>query len=492
MTKPLRIAIVHYHLRPGGVTRVIQHAVSALAYEDMQVVVLTGEPPEDALRKYLPHIGVIDGLGYSDTVPSQTAQMLVQQMETAVKTALGGPPDLWHIHNHALGKNLALPEIVSYLAQIGKRVLLQLHDFAEDGRPENYRFLLQTLGQGDHYRLGMRLYPQAAHVHYALLNSRDYSFLAASGVLESQLHLLPNAVWMGSSSLDHPLEVPSASQRLFLYPTRAIRRKNLGEFLFWSALGEKGDRFATTLAPQNPLARPVYERWVAFARAQHLPVEFALGSTRSRSLSPLLCSAYALMTTSVAEGFGLAFLEPWLVGRMLVGRNLPEITEELSQAGVNLSGLYRRLDVPVEWIGRKAFYQKMVSAQRAYLESYGRKWCPEDAERAMSAAVAGDHVDFGRLDESFQEQVISRVVQDLTMRKNCRPSSLETGHDRQALIQQNRQVVRYTFGLASYGKRLTKLYHQILESPVEPLSPLSADVLLDQFLTPERFSLLWT
>ncbi len=59
----------------------------------------------------------------------------------------------------------------------------------------------------------------------------------------------------------------------------------------------------------------------------------------------LLTAAHALVTTSVAEGFGLAFLEPWLANRPLFGRKLPEVTEGNKKAGVNLASLYTRLDV---------------------------------------------------------------------------------------------------------------------------------------------------
>ena len=38
-------------------------------------------------------------------------------METAAIMGLGGKPDLWHIHNHSLGKNSALTGAVAILAE---------------------------------------------------------------------------------------------------------------------------------------------------------------------------------------------------------------------------------------------------------------------------------------------------------------------------------------------------------------------------------------
>ena len=86
-----------------------------------------------------------------------------------------------------------------------------------------------------------------------------------------QLHHLPNPVWIVPGKDD---DLEPEEGRLFLYPTRAIRRKNIGEFLLWSALAENGDRFAVTLAPKNPIFKPVYENWVEFAATLGLPVEF--------------------------------------------------------------------------------------------------------------------------------------------------------------------------------------------------------------------------
>ena len=42
----MRIAIVHYHLQTGGVTRIIQHAQRVLGERGVTLAVLSGEPPQ--------------------------------------------------------------------------------------------------------------------------------------------------------------------------------------------------------------------------------------------------------------------------------------------------------------------------------------------------------------------------------------------------------------------------------------------------------------
>jgi len=488
----MRIAIVHYHLRPGGVTRVIEHAVSALARQNVQAVVLTGEAPVHETGKAPRNVRVVGGLGYERSGVTTEPEDFAGALEAAAESALGAPPDIWHVHNHSLGKNRFLPEAVFRLARSGRRMLLQIHDFAEDGRPKNFLRLLKSVGQGDIGRLGARLYPQAPHVHYAALNPRDRAFLAAAGAPEAQLHLLPNAVRIKVPEKPAALSCVSGDGEYFIYPTRAIRRKNLGEFLLWSAVAVRGT-FATTLAPKNPAARPIYDRWVNFAASLGLPVEFGIAEKTTAPFPAIMQSADALVTTSVAEGFGLSFLEPWLVGRPLLGRNLPEITTQFDAAGVDLSDLYERLEVPVNWIGAAALRERIRTALEKYMQAYGRSCnTPDDVDRAFCAFVSDDRVDFGRLDEPFQERIIEQLSKSASDRKQLRPRSLGPLDGPRSKIEPNRQAVLKRFSLQDYGERLAEIYERILSSEVKPPGELSAKKLLDAFLDPARFCLLRT
>jgi hypothetical protein len=487
----MRIAIVHYHLHPGGVTRVIQHTLAALSQtnETIQMIVLTGEPPSPTMP--VAPYAIVEELGYNSDSHAPFDQ-IVKRLETLVRQALGGMPDVWHFHNHALGKNLLMPALVSHLAKNGQHILLQIHDFAEDGRPDNYKLLCQHLGGGDPLKLGARLYPQGRHIHYALINQRDQHLLNASGVKVEQLHYLPNAVSMERVAEPESPE-NDGDQRLFVYPVRAIRRKNLGELLCWAAIAEKGDRFAVTRAPQNPLARPVYDNWVAFAQAHDLPVTFAIGEHWAGDFSSLLQSAYALITTSVAESFGLAFLEPWLLNCSLVGRKLPEITNQFEQVSLDLSGLYDRVCVPIEWIGRDRFHQEVQTALTTMYASYGRIARPEDTERAAATAITDEYVDFGRLNEPLQQTVIARLVRSPALKNEILPSTLTLTREPPKIIAQNYDIVTAQFNLQQYGERLWRIYRAVANSETESsLSAINADVLLDKFLAPERFFLLKT
>ena len=124
----MKVAIVHYHLEPGGVTRVIENTLQAWndAGLEIEAVVLSG-------RQYrgsgISNAHVVQGLDYTTPENAIHAETLSKEMEDVAQMALGSVPDIWHIHNHSLGKNPALPLALSKLAQKGARMLLHPLEF---------------------------------------------------------------------------------------------------------------------------------------------------------------------------------------------------------------------------------------------------------------------------------------------------------------------------------------------------------------------------
>ena len=484
MTRPKRLAIVHYHLLPGGVTRVISHAATVMSQRGWSVVILCGRDPEP-YQQFDAEVLVLKDLYYHAAMPD-CAEAIAAAMLQMATDALGGEPDVWHAHNHSLGKNAAYPAALRILANRGHRLMLQIHDFAEDSRPHDYRRLLQALGS-DEQQLGRICYPIADHVHYAVLNSRDHQYITTAGLDVSRIHLLPNAVQLPMND-----EVSDVDPALLLYPTRGIRRKNIGEFILWSALAEQGQRFAITLAPtKGSSERSYYDRWMVFAKRQQLPVEFEFGACSDKSFTALLSSASALVTTSIAEGFGLAFLEPLLVGRPVVGRNLPVITDDFSANGIDLKGLYQRLDVPIEWVGADILSRVIATALDKTYQAYGRPYNHRMIEQAIAAAVQGERVDFGHLDESMQERVIKHICQSPSESSAIRPGQLYgEGFQDASVLANNRQIIETQYGLDGYGHRLEAAYVAIgAPSQIHEDSHLGAKV-LDTFLNPDHFLLL--
>ncbi len=490
MTDALRIAVVHYHLRPGGVTSVIASAARALEERDVELVVLADGP--DPLPR-LPHAAaLVPELNYAEPDSALPPTALIAGLRKAARRALGADPDVWHIHNHTLGKNCALTAAVREMADSGQKILLQIHDFPEDGRPVNYATLLNAVGTEDSRQLGAVLYPLGNHVHYAVLNPRDHRILKEAGFPAERLHLLPNPVPADHFEKLKMREPGGDAPRLFLYPTRAIRRKNLGEFLLWSALAPPGDRFASTLAPTGAADVASYNRWIAFAREAALPVEFGIGMKKPIPLPRLYANAHAVVTTSIAEGFGLAFVEPWLAHRPLLGRDIPDITGGFKKEGLDLSGLYAELTLPAAWIDRNALRRRIELGYRHLLSNYGRMPKPDECKRAEAAVLVDDRVDFGRLDEEFQREVISRLIRNPAARTELTPSSLPDREAAAPVITANRRCVERTHSLKSYGKKLQAIYQSLAGAEPSAIQTPDATRILDAFLSPEHFRLLRT
>lgn len=490
MTAPLRIAIVHYHLRPGGVTRVIEQAVASLSRKAVRTVVLSGAPLAARVGEDL-DVAVVEGVDYTQGVSENlTAEALVKSLREAALAALGGPPDVWHFHNHSLGKNCVLSRAVHQMAGEGDPLLLQIHDFAEDGRPSNYRDLVRYLADGDGQQLGARLYPQGRHVHYALLNGRDLEFMRAAGVSDACAHYLPNPV---SLYTDNDAAPVAGDGELFLYPTRAIRRKNIGEFILWSVLNRgTSHRFAITLAPTSKIDRPFYDRWVAFCRSRGIAVEFESGLRNPSAYPAMLKAASAIVTTSIAEGFGLAFLEPWLARRPLVGRDIPEMTREFKKAGLTFPAMYDRLWLPVDWVEEEALRAAIQCGLRELYKTYGKTSGPVEEEKAVAMAVQDGRVDFARLNEAMQEKVIARLMESPSSGSELAPSSLGAEKYTDAALDSNARLTREHFNLEQYAVRLMRIYEAVAGSGRSPADDLAAGRLLDRFLAPERFYLLRT
>lgn len=478
----MKVAIVHYHLEPGGVTKVIENTLSAWNQTslDIQTVALSGRPYRG---KVIPNAQVVEGLDYADAKGSIDPKILVQRMKDAVMDALGSLPDLWHVHNHSLGKNPALTAAVSCLADQGEYLLLHPHDFAEDGRPENFLSLQEVYKQA---------YPTSERIRYAVLNHRDKSFVQK--LLDnslSQVHLLANAIPFEDSSPPIPSADSKLPENLYLYPVRAVRRKNLGELaLLSAAYPEK--HFANSLGPTNPAFLDEFANWKSFCRELGLSVTFGLGETVSCSFPQLVDHSQAIVSTSVAEGFGLGFLEPWTFDKGLCGRNIREITQDFEKLGIDLNHLYERVETDMSLLSDPNSLPKLLErALSAFYHNYG-KTPPEHAVRqAYDSMIDQGRIDFGRINESLQKEILRNLVSSPNELEDLRKQLRMTppGKD---LVAKNKESVIKNFGLEAYAERLFKLYLDILSGKNEQVAYADGERLLECFLCPTRLNLLRT
>ncbi|PWU07832.1 MAG: hypothetical protein C5B47_05550 [Verrucomicrobia bacterium] len=469
----MKIAIVHYHLRSSGVARVIELACQALSGGGIQVAVLAGEIPENSKIPELVPTACLPELDYARG-HSQDSKKLRYDLEKTARRLLGGAPDIWHLHNHSLGKNPALPVALASWVQNGAAILFQIHDFAENRRPKNYLTLRKAYGE----KLNKLLYPCMPRIGYAVLNSRDKKILKSAG-FPGKIFSLPNpAVPLATSS--KPISPFAGIESLVLYPCRAIRRKNIGEALLLSCNFSRGKSLAIALPPSSLEDLVLYEQWKILAASCRLPVQFEACSQRNILLGDLVRDAEYLVTTSMEEGFGMAFLEAWLSDKPLMGRNLPKITTDFRAKGLILDSLYDFCGVPVSCIGKTILERSLFHQWAERYAAYGVRLDQSTRDKLFTRAVREDRVDFGQLGFDLQRKLVCLASESLIVAKEISPA-LPALPD-PATIRHNRQVVAQRYSLEEYRHRLLQIYQDLFLSNYESITYGDSAAILQGFL----------
>ncbi len=159
----MKIVYIHYHLKTGGVTTVLRQQVEAIG-DTCDTLVLTGVPSESSFpctTVFIPGLGY-DGSDQVDSHPEDVASSIIQAVNLKWKNGC----DIVHVHNPTLAKNKNLLKTLKALQNKKITLFLQIHDFAEDGRPAHY------FSHEDYI----------SDCHYGVINSRDYHILLEAGL----------------------------------------------------------------------------------------------------------------------------------------------------------------------------------------------------------------------------------------------------------------------------------------------------------------------
>jgi glycosyltransferase involved in cell wall biosynthesis len=523
----MNIAILHYHLRSGGVGSVVRAQAAALSRcaPDDRVVILSGTPSETDLP--VP-VKMVPGLDYaarsqsmlhnaddpeSAALARRAAAALADEIERALDEAFPGDCDLLHVHNPLIRKNEALLGALAELQRRGLRLLVQVHDLAEDFRPDVYAADSEYPGD----------------CAYAAINTRDREALVASGLDERHVHLLPNPVSIPAGFEPRAGFEAEAERgrRTVLYPVRAIRRKNLGEALLLSRFLPSGAELAVTLPPTSLRDQATYAAWKNLAFRQRLPVRFEAGL--AARLADLYSSSFCALTTSVKEGFGYAYLDPLARGIPVVGREIPYVVDDFSAAGIALPKLYRAIRVPRAALPEQA----LRAALDLRLEAFRRAYAPIFAARgrfgaalargaeavgavsgvfgaaggsgaeggsgseAFEAALAGlvrrfesEYIDFGALDEALQEGLLRDLEGDAAFeRALCElnpflPGLFDARLSREE-AEDNRRALAAAYSDEFCAERLLSVYRDALSPAIG--GGVDRRTLLLGYLRPESF-----
>jgi len=472
----MKALVVHYHLKPGGVTTVIRRQVSALARVGIDASVLSGEAP----AQELPCAVVVEkALAYDaahgDVQSHEPVAGHVRLIVDAIAREADalGEETVIHVHNPTIRKNSSLLSALGELASSGRHLLLHIHDLAEDWRPDAY---------------SRSAYPNG--VSWAVINRHDARKLVGAGA--GSVFFLPNPVPapangnLGQDAADN--FALDGTPSLVLYPVRGIRRKNLGEAVLLSMYARRGASIGVTLPPNGMRDMPYYDSWRETAGKLDAPILFGLGL--ESELDTLYAGSRAIVTTSIKEGFGLAYLESASRDRAILGRRLPRVVDDFEEEGLSFPGLYERLAVDPALFDEEAFCARIRRVVEAAATAFGR----QEAGPALAAMInegffaeSKDGPDFGRLDEIAQAEALGSIASDHAAKARFLGANpwLEAWDARAATVPCLSVEELAPWSEEAYGARLEAMYRHVLESG-GGTAPRK-DALLDAYLVAETF-----
>lgn len=428
----MQILIAHSYLNSGGVTQAIELQAESLLGEDVKVLVGACENPE-AITSKGAKLHIIEDLNYLERRKhsDQEALEIVHKIQNELREHLTSDCIL-HFHNLNLGKNPIVTYAVYLLAKEGLKVFNHVHDFAED-RPSNLQFLKEIISDNFNQDINEVLYPNLPNYQFGVLNSFDYDRLVSYGVEQDKIEWLPNPLTFSvSANVPNKLEAKTQvckqltideEKLLVTYPVSVIQRKNIGEFILLAKLFAHKANFVVTQPPKNLVEIEMYKQWISFCDKESIKIIFEAGT--KVAFEKLLNASNFCITTSYKEAFGTVYMEPWLLGTPVVGRDIDFITKDFKNDGFVFPSLYFKINIP------------------------------------------GVKTDFKDLNMKMQMEIISDVSSGKIIKQKIFDQNpiLNTLFRAVAdhVIEKNKSIIENNYSLKGYKIKLQKRYNKMLE-----------------------------
>jgi len=409
MSKKIHLGIGHYGIGfQDGVNTVISRNVQALREIDPDLkITLFGKLAPDYQDFIKPVPGVLEYLNIEEFDPESVLRKRVEKVmsEQKVHDYVWQGTNIAEILDEKLAdmdvvltENLGIgidPAITYafYLytqyccdSRIPKTFIYRVHDFVQQ-RPHFF----YNVKKFHEYRFGIVpnwhsvLYPSSPNIKYIAINRYDQSRLIEHGIEEDHIHYVPNSVDQTIVPVDDRTEElrkkiierenldPDVS--FVLYPVRCIWRKNIEEAIFFTCLLKSlakgktsrdlrpiGGNFhlLVSIRPENGDDAAYANQLIEFVKKHRLPVSIGFNDLvalkremdeskpdriEKYSVGDMYQVADLVITTSVLEGFGFAYLEPWLLEKVVIGRSIPFIVTDFQTEGMKLGHLYNVLIV---------------------------------------------------------------------------------------------------------------------------------------------------
>lgn len=429
------LIIVHYHLRPGGVRRVIEmatpHLVRRRPEPVRRVVLATGEAPDRVwllnFRHRLagtpvrvvvePAFGYLSELATSDRVLRKTVALGIGRL---VQEAADQPCLIW-AHNLGLGRNLHLSrELTSVAHALGIPLVAHHHDWWFENRWHHFAVGPQP-GVSKLDRMADTVLAASPRICHVAINQADAAVLARH--FPGRSGWLPNPVERGTPPPAARVRAARAWLReqlgedapVWLLPCRLLRRKNLAEALLLTRWLRPEAWLATTGGVSS--AEEQFYADTLNAAAQERGWRLRLGllkgeETLKPSVQELLAASEAVLLTSLQEGFGLPYLEAIAAGRPLLARHLSNIGPDLRTFGFTFAQSYTEIRVDpslFDWRGEQRRQARLFAEWKRLMPRTASRFAGRPA--LLAAGNQPLPVPFSRLTLTAQMEVLGQPVE---------------------------------------------------------------------------------
>lgn len=431
----MRLIIFHYHLRPGGVRRIIELATAPILKQFQgaigQVVLATGEAQDAQWNESFKHrlqgtaveFLVEPALGYLSeqrTTPRAASRRIRAALERVLATSQAHDTLVW-AHNLGIARNILLTrEWVRICQHRDIPLIAHHHDWWFDNRwlrwQEMRRFGIRTLADA-----ARAVFPESPKVLHLTINQADTRIL--------QKHLGSRVAWLPNlterSARPAPDRIRAASHWLqrklgpdggpvWLLPCRLLRRKNVAEALLL-ARWLRPEAWLVTTGNVSSAEEIAYARKLEAAARQHhwrLRLGVLGGDEAGKpAVAELLGACECVMLTSIQEGFGLPYIEAAAAGRPLIARSIPNVAPDLKRFGFKFPQYYDEVFIPPElfdWDAEVRRQKRLLKAWKKLLPGAWRQAATDPV--VLDCAHAPAPVPFSRLTLTAQLEVLAQPV----------------------------------------------------------------------------------
>ena len=518
----MHLALVHYHLRPGGVRRVLEQATPWILDKTLgrqgRVTLLCGEARDRAwiaafAERIAPAKLVLvehPALGYTAEWSGPRSDLLLG-VRSAIREALeetpAGETIVW-AHNLGVGRNPVLAgELAAACHQRSVPLVAHHHDWWFDNRWPRWAEM-RALGLRTLRQAAEKLFPPHPEIRHAAINGADARILRRR--LPRRSFWAPNLAEPDSAAPPERVETARRwlAERLgeknpivWLVPCRLLRRKNAAEALLLARWLRPEAWLVVTGGASSSEETP-YSRMLCAAANQwgwKLKIGILQNAPKpAPSVAELLAASETALLTSLQEGFGLGYLEAAAAGRPLIARALPNIMPDLEQFGFRFPHSYKEIWIDPALFDWKAERQRQRTLYRRWQKKIPERCRPWCGRPPALQARRPEPIPFSRLTLAGQLEALSKPAEESWRR--CAPLNPQLASWRDAAAAGGLDPCVWPDSAAAwlsgpaYGERFAEALSRPDPEPNDPGDSLELleDFIRDRLESSNLYPLLWS